>query len=84
MSRRKVTVKHIFQDEIVHDWPNLGVFFEERGIVLQVDENGLVELFEAKMMDESDNVVLVEYGAKDLSEMNPQLVVNLIAGGTKE
>jgi hypothetical protein len=79
---RRVTVKHIFQDEIVHDWPNLGVFFEERGIVIQVDENGLVELFEAKMMDGSDNVVLVEYGAKDLSEMNPELVVNLITSGT--
>jgi hypothetical protein len=81
---KKVTVKHIFQNEISHDWPNLGVFFEERGIVIQVDENGLVEIFEAEMMEGSDNVVLVEEGAKDLSEMNPELVVNLIIGGTKE
>jgi hypothetical protein len=81
---RRVTVKHIFKNEISHDWPNIGVFFEERGIVLQVDENGLVELFEAKMMEGSDNVVLVEEGAKDLSEMNPEFVVNLIIGGTKE
>jgi hypothetical protein len=80
---RRVTVKHIFQDEISHDWPNLGVFFEERGIVLQVDENGLVELYEAEMMEGSDNVVLVEEGAKDLSEMNPELVVTIIIGGTK-
>jgi hypothetical protein len=80
---KRVTVKHIFQNEIGHDWPNVGVFFEERGVVMQVDENGLVELFEAKMMEGSDNVVLVEEGAKDLSEMNPELVVNLILGGTK-
>jgi hypothetical protein len=80
---RKVIVKHIFQNEISHDWDNLGVFFEERGIVLQVDENGLVELFEAKMMEGSENVVLVEEGADDLSEMNPEFVVNLIIGGTK-
>jgi hypothetical protein len=77
----RVTVKHIFQNEISHDWSNIGVFFEERGIVLQVDENGLVELFEAKFMEGSDNVVLVEEGAQDLSEMNPEFVVNLIIGG---
>jgi hypothetical protein len=78
---KRVTVKHIFKNEICHEWPNIGVFFEERGIVLQVDENGLIEIFEAKMMEGSDNVVLVEEGAKDLSEMNPELVVNLIIGG---
>ncbi|MEH6992620.1 hypothetical protein V7075_07880 [Neobacillus drentensis] len=81
---RRVTVKHMFQNEISHDWPNIGVFFEERGIVLQVDENGLIEIFEAKMMEGSDNVVLVEEGAEDLSEMDPDFVVNLILGGTKE
>jgi hypothetical protein len=81
---KKVTVKHVFQNEISHDWPNVGVFFEERGIVLQVDENGLIEIFEAKMMEGSDNVVLVEEGAEDLSEMDPDFVVNLILGGTKE
>jgi hypothetical protein len=77
----RVTVKHIFKNEICNEWPNIGVFFEERGIVLQVDENGLIEIFEAKMMEGSDNVVLVEEGAKDLSEMNPEFVVNLIIGG---
>jgi hypothetical protein len=80
---KKVIVKHIFQNEISHDWDNAGVFFEERGIVIQVDENGLVELFEATMMEGTDNVVLVEEGAQDLSEMNPEFVVNLIIGGTK-
>jgi hypothetical protein len=79
---RRVVVKHIFNNEISHDWPNIGVFFEERGIVLQVDENGLVEIFEA--MEGSDNVVLVEEGAKDLSEMNPEFVSELIlSGGAK-
>jgi hypothetical protein len=80
---RKVTVYRFFQGEISYDWPNLGVFFDERGIVMQVDENGLIEIFEAKAMEGSEDVVLVEAGADDLSEMNPELVVNLILGGTK-
>jgi len=48
---------------------------------MQVDENGLIEIHEAKVMEGSDNVVVVEEGAKDLSEMNPEFVVNLILGG---
>jgi hypothetical protein len=80
---KRVTVIHIFQNEISHDWTNSGVFFEERGIVIQVDENGLVEIFEAKMMDGSDDVVLVEEGAKDLSADNPEFVISLIIGGAK-
>jgi hypothetical protein len=80
---RQVTVKHFFQGEISHDWPNLGVFFDERGIVMQVDENGLIKIYEAKVMEGSENVVLVEEGAEDLSDMNPEFVVNLITGGKK-
>ena len=78
---RQVTVYHFFQEEVDQEWPNLGVFFDERGIVMQVDENGLIEIHEAKVMEGSDNVVVVEEGAKDLSEMNPEFVVNLILGG---
>ncbi|NYE07304.1 hypothetical protein F4694_004089 [Bacillus niacini] len=80
---RRVTVKHYFKNEIDHEWPNIGVFFEERGIVIQVDEYGLVELFEAKMMEGSDDVVLVKEGAEDLSSDNPEFVVNLIIGEAK-
>jgi hypothetical protein len=58
------------------------VFYEDCGIVISCDENGLVEVYNATPVKGSD-VVLVKEGLKDLSANNPEFVINLILGGKK-
>jgi hypothetical protein len=79
MSGRKVTVKHTFQNEVSEDFSDIGVFYDDCGIVISCDENGLVEVYKATPI-EGSNVVLVNEDAKDLSSDNPELVIGLIAG----
>ncbi|MEH7119070.1 hypothetical protein V7128_16890 [Neobacillus vireti] len=79
MNKRKVTVKHIFQNEVDHDFSDIGVFYDDCGIVVSCDQFGLVEVYKATPV-EGSNVVLVDEGAKDLSSDNPELVIGLIAG----
>jgi hypothetical protein len=78
MSRRKVTVKHMFQNEIDSEFSDIGVFYDDCGIVISCDENGLVEVYKATPIEGSD-VVLVNEGAKDLTADNPELVIGLIS-----
>jgi hypothetical protein len=77
MIRRKVIVKYIFQNKIVDDYSDIGVFYDDCEIVISCDQNGLVQVYKATPM-EGSSVVLVDEGAKDLSSDNPKLVIDLI------
>lgn len=79
MNTRKVIVNYIFQNEIVEDYSDIGVFYEDCGIVIACDQNGLVEAYKATPIKGS-NVVLVNNGAKNLASDSPELMIGLIAG----
>ena len=77
----KVIVKHYWQGEVDHEFHDLGVYYEEHGIVLQVDENGLIEFYYAKPLEGHEDTVVVIEGAEDLSHENPQFIINLLTSG---
>jgi hypothetical protein len=79
---RKVIVKHIFKNEIVDDYSDIGVFYEDRGIVISCDPFGLIEVFNATPVENSD-IVLVEENANCLATDNPVFPIELILGGNK-
>ncbi|WP_071460757.1 hypothetical protein [Bacillus massilinigeriensis] len=78
---KRVTVYRKYDGEIDWEFAELGVLYEDRGIVLQCDNNGLIAFFEAKPLDGHENAVIVEEGAEDLSQDNPGFVIDLIMGG---
>jgi hypothetical protein len=79
MSGRKVTVRYTtLQGKIDYEFADMGVYYDDCGIVISCDENGLVEVFSAVPI--SDTEVLIKDGIRDLSSDNPELVIGLIAG----
>jgi hypothetical protein len=78
---RQVVVKHYWQGEVDHEFHDLGVYFEEQGVVMQVDENGLVEFYYAKPLEGHEDAVVIEQGLNDLGTDNPQFIIDLILSG---
>lgn len=77
---RQVTVNYEFQGEICGDYPDKGVFYADRGLVLRCDPYGEVAIHHAKPI-EGTNAVLVAEGADDLLNDNPDLFIELVMGG---
>ncbi|MDK7669296.1 hypothetical protein [Cytobacillus oceanisediminis] len=77
---RQVTVNYEFQGEVSADFPDKGVFYADRGLVLRCDPYGEVAIHHAKPIDGTDVVVVAE-GADDLLNDNPDLFIELVMGG---
>lgn len=77
---RQVTVNYEFQGEVCGDYPDKGVFYADRGLVLRCDPYGEVAIHQAKPV-EGEDVVIVAEGAEDLLSDNPDLFIELIMSG---
>lgn len=74
---RQVTVNYEFQGEVCSDFPDKGVFYADRGLVLRCDPYGEVAIHQAKPV-EGEDVVIVSEGADDLLNDNPGLFIELV------
>jgi hypothetical protein len=75
---RRVVVKRMYNGEVVHEYPEAGVFYEDHGVVISVDSpSGGIAINYAKPLEEETDVVVVEQYAEDLAD-NQEYVVSLI------
>lgn len=77
---KKVTVKRMFNGEVDNEFSDAGVYYEDRGVVISVDQFGLIEVFNAKPV-EGEDVVIIEQDAECLTNDNPKFVIDLILNG---
>ncbi|MFE4524012.1 hypothetical protein ACFRCQ_18200 [Cytobacillus firmus] len=80
MNFRKVTVKYIWQGEICEEFPDKGVYYEDRGLVIRCDKWGEVAIYHAEPI-EGEDVVIVAEGADSLLEDNQDFFLDLIMSG---
>lgn len=81
---KQVIVNYKFQGEICTDFPDKGVFYADRGLVLRCDPYGEVAIHRAEPVEGADVVVVAE-GADDLLNDNPDLFIELVMSrGAKE
>lgn len=80
---KRVTVKRMYNGEVDHEFPETGVFYEDRGVVISVDSpSGGIEISYAKPLEGEKDVVVVEQYSKDLAD-NQEFVIDLILSGGK-
>jgi hypothetical protein len=78
---KRVTVKRMYNGEVVHEFPEAGVFYEDYSVVISVDSpSGGIGINYAKPLEGEKDVVVVEQYADDLAE-NHELVIDLILSG---
>jgi hypothetical protein len=77
---KQVTVKRMFNGEVDNEFSDAGVFYPNQGVVISVDQFGLIEVFNAKPV-EGEDVVILEQDAECLANDNPQFVIDLIMNG---
>lgn len=80
MKTKKVTVKYMFKGEISTEFPDKGVFYPDRGLVLSCDSFGAVSIYHAKPVESEDAVIVAE-GAEDLLNDNADLFIDLVMSG---
>ncbi len=79
---RKVTVEQYFKGEVDGEFPNVGVLYEEKGIVIVVDPYGLIEIYTAhKHPIKGEGYVVIDPQEENLNSDNPEYVINLILSG---
>ncbi|PGS55106.1 hypothetical protein [Bacillus sp. AFS041924] len=79
---RKVTVEHLFQGGVDGEFPDVGVLYEEQGIVLVVDPYGLIEIYTAHQHPtKGEGYVAIDPQEENLNSDNPEYVVDLILSG---
>ena len=80
---REVIVMNIVDGNIEYEYPDIGIYYDDREMVVVCDKEGLIEVFNAKPVENSD-IVLVEEWAPRLNENNPTLVIELLLIGGME
>lgn len=81
---RRVVVKSMWRGEVQHQFPEQGVFFDDKGLVINVDPYGAIDIYRATPIKGTD-VVIVAENAERLNDDNTEdLVIDLILGGAKQ
>lgn len=80
MNFREVTVKYIWRGEVCEEYPDRGVYYEDRGMVIRCDQWGSVAIHHATPV-EGEDVVIVAERAEELLEDNQALFIDLIMSG---
>ncbi|WP_394136894.1 hypothetical protein [Cytobacillus oceanisediminis] len=80
MNFRKVIVKYIWRGEVCEEFPDKGVYYEDRGLVIRCDQWGEVKIYQAEPVEGTDVVIVAEH-ADDFLEDNQDFFLDLIMSG---
>lgn len=81
---RRVTVKRMWQGNISEEFPEQGVFFEDKGIVINVDPYGAIDVYRATPIYGTDVVVVAQHAERLNDDNTEDFVIDLIlSGGAK-
>lgn len=74
---KRVLVKRVYEGVIDNEWPEQGVYFEDKGVVIICDPYGEVDLRKCKPVDGEDVVLVSPHGESLLTD-NPELFIGLV------
>lgn len=78
---RRVIVKRMWQGEISEEFPEQGVYFDDKGVVINVDPYGAIDVYRATPIYGTDEVVIAQHAERLNADNTEDFVINLIMGG---
>jgi len=77
---KQVLVKQVYNGVIDNEWPEMGVYFEDKNVVIICDPYGSVDVRSCKPVEGEDVVLVSPYGESLLTD-NPEFFIGLVMGG---